>query len=114
MQVAAETEPTLSVQVLEVSGCVCGRLLLDQAGTLAVDWQEKGRSSAAGLGGRRLRSRPGWDASGESLLPTSSATMMMMSPGDVSLREGIIGELPLPTISLCFGRKSQILLWIGQ
>ena len=50
VQVAAETEPTLSVQVLEVSGCVCGRLLLDQAGTLAVDWQEKGRSSAAGLG----------------------------------------------------------------
>ena len=48
VQVAAETGPTLSMQVLEVSGCVCGWLLLDQAGTLAVDWYEGREVSGCG------------------------------------------------------------------
>lgn len=39
------------VQVLEVSDCGFGRLLLDLAGTLTLDWQQGREACVAGLGG---------------------------------------------------------------
>lgn len=76
---------------------MCHRsLLLILEGTLIVAGRRVGRSRAAQLRGRHPWRCLGWDAPGESLVPTSSITMTVMLSGAAFLLEASLGSYHCP------------------